>query len=399
MRVAFIGVGYFPTKMTSEKNFFLNLVSRLRGKVDDVIVISVNDQEVPKFSQDTPHGPVPIYNFKRPFHRHAGQRFYRQVNGVHAYHHRHGVAQEMLEKFATIYVHADSFKAIMDAHRIDLIYFMDNFGFGMRYLRRKLGIRTAFVASNYDPRGRLYNGLQKAFIGGLDSIVTYSAAYKAILSEIGVDSEKIKLLHWGIDPAAAPPLSAQAKAEARRNHGVADGSTLVLWTGYIQQIQELDFLMTSEIAAAIRQRRDDIEFVFCFKPETFKPEYKSAERPGIQVMSGSPDFRSLLGSADLLISPTHKLSSTVSPPLTWTEAMSMGVPVLTTAVKGADEIIVHGQTGFITRSYDTLGEDMESILTAGIPDGMAAAAMRKIDAEYNINTIANQFVATLGETQ
>lgn len=397
MRVAFIGVGYFPGKMTSEKNFFLKLISQLRGKVDDVIVLSVNDQDEHMFNQETPHGPVPVYNFKRPFHRNASERYHRQINGVHAYHHRHGPAQEMLEKFVTAYVHANRFKTIMEAHHIDLIYFMDNFGFGMQYLRSRLGIRTAFVAANYDPRGRFYNRLQKTFIAALDLIVTYSMAYKEILTEIGIDSGKIKLLHWGIDPAAFPPLNPEAKAAARKQHGVPNGSMLVLWTGYIQQIQEADFYLTAAVAAVIRQRRNDVEFVFCFKPETFKPEYKSAERPGVQVISGSPDFRSLLGAADLLLSPTCKLSSTVSPPLTWTEAMAMGVPVLTTAVKGAEEIITHGKTGFISQSYDTLTDDIESLLNSGIPEGMATAAKEKIDAEYNINTIANQFMATLGE--
>lgn len=399
MRVAFIGVGYFPSKMNSEKNFFLKLISQLSEKVDDVIVLSINDQDEPMFSQDTPHGSVRVYNFKRPFHRNASERYYKQVNGVHAYHHRHGVVREMFEKFTTLFVHASRIKEIMAEHRIDLIYFMDNFGFGMRYLRRKSGIRTVFVASNYDPRGRLYNRLQKTFLGALDLIVTYSKAYKSILSKIGVDSEKIRLLHWGIDPAEFSPLSTEAKAAARKQHGVPEGVKLVLWTGYIQQIQEADFYLTVAIAGAVRQRRDDVEFLFCFKPETYKPEYKDAERLGVRVISGSPNFRSLLGAADILISPTYKLSSTVSPPLTWTEVMAMGVPVLTTAVKGADEIIDHGKTGFITQSYDTFTEDIENILTHGIPEGMGAAAMKKIAADYNINTIANQFVVTLGETR
>lgn len=397
MRVAFVGAGYFPSKMTSEKNFFLKLIHHLHGLADDVIVLSVNDQEESVSTQQTSHGSVDIYNFKRPFHKNARDKYYRQVNGVHAYHHRHGPAQEMLEKFLTIYVHLDRVKTIMAKHRIDLVYFMDNFGFGMRYLQSKLDIRTVFVASNYDPRGRFYNQLQRMFIGGLDSIVTYSSAYKTILKGIGVDEGKIKLMHWGIDPASFRPLNAEAKAAARRHHGVPAGSALILWTGYIQQIQEKDFYLAVAIAEEVRSRCTDVEFIFCFKPETFKQEYLNAVRPGVQVISGAPDFRALLGAADLLMSPTFKLSSTVSPPLTWTESMAMGVPVVTTAVKGADEIIENGQNGYISESYATLTEDVLRILSDGIPAGMGVAARSKIDAEYNINNIARQFVATLGE--
>ena len=399
MRVAFVGGGYFPSKMTSDKNFYLKLISQLHGRVDDVIVLSVNDQEEPFSYQKTPHGAVRVYNFKRPFHHNASARYYTQVDGVHAYHHRHGPVQEMAERFATVIVHESRIKAIMTTHGIDLLYFMDNFGFGMRYLRWKLGVRTVFVAANYDPRGRLYNKLQKRFISDLDLIVTYSAAYKTILTAIGVDRRKIMLLHWGIDPAAFQPLDARAKEAARRQHGVPEGAALVLWTGYIQQIQEKDFYLTAAVAATVRQRRRDVEFVFCFKPETFKAEYKGAERLGVQVVSGSPDFRSLLGASDFLMSPTYKLSSTVSPPLTWTESMAMGVPVLTTAVKGADEIIENGRTGFISPSYGTLEVDIDRILDGGVPKAMAAAAMQKIRTEYNINNIATQFIAKLGEKQ
>jgi glycosyltransferase involved in cell wall biosynthesis len=394
--MAFIGVGYFPSRMTSEKNFFLDLISRLRGNVDDVIVLSINDQDAPEFSQGTLHGPVPVYNFKRPFHWNAARRYYRQLNGIHAYHHRHGVVREMVEKFTCLWVHLRRIRAIMDAHRVDVVYFMDNFGFGMRYLRRVLGIKTVFVASNYDPRGRLYNRMQKLFLGGLDLVVTYSAAYKQILAEIGVDGRKVKLLHWGIDSTAIAPLSPNAKADTRRIHGVPEGRRLVLWTGYIQQIQERDFFLTVEVANALRGRRDDVEFIFCFKPETYKPQYSKAGGPGVRVIRGTADFRSLLGAADLLISPTYKMASTVSPPLTWAEAMAMGVPVLTTSVKGAEEIIDDGVSGFITRSYRTLAADIERILDQGIPEGMAKAAMDKINRDYNINTIADRFEGVLG---
>ena len=44
MRVAFIGVGYFPTRTAGEKNFYLKLLPLIRAQVDDVIVLSVNGE-------------------------------------------------------------------------------------------------------------------------------------------------------------------------------------------------------------------------------------------------------------------------------------------------------------------------------------------------------------------
>jgi glycosyltransferase involved in cell wall biosynthesis len=171
---------------------------------------------------------------------------------------------------------------------------------------------------------------------------------------------------------------------------------LILWTGYIQQIQEIDFYLAISVAKEIRKKRPNVEFIFCFKPETFKSIYKDEETDGIQIISGAPDFHNLLGSADLLFSPTYKLSSTVSPPLTWTEAMSMGVPVITTNVKGADEIIDHLVDGYITDNYDTIIADTLSIIDRGIDKNIKHNARNKIIKDYNIHNIANDFVTELG---
>jgi len=338
MRIAFVGVGYFPDRMASEKNFYLKLLPLIKDRVDDVIVLSINDQNQEMYSQTTTNGTIPIYNFKRPFHKGGNERFLKVVNGVYCYHHRHGSAQEMLEKFLVLFVNIGRIRKIIEDHKIDIIYFMDNFGFGMSYLKRKLSKKTIFAAANYDPRGRFYDQIQSKFISDLDLIVTYSHAYKLILSDIGIKNNRIEVIHWGVDPGAFKPLDVDVKNKTRNQYEIKNRNFLVLWTGYIQQIQEKDFYLTISVAKDLIKRRPDIRFIFCFKPETYKSVYKNEEVDGIQVISGAPSFRELLGSADLLLSPTYKLSSTVSPPLTWTEAMSMEVPVMTTKVKGADEI-------------------------------------------------------------
>jgi glycosyltransferase involved in cell wall biosynthesis len=397
MRIAFIGVGYFPTRTAGEKNFYLKLLPLIRERADDVIVLSVNDQDQEVFTQETEGGSIPIYNFKRPFHWGDKKRFLKIINGVHCYHHRHGPAQEMLEKFLTLSVNMGRIRKIINKHQIDVIYFMDNFGFGMEYTRKRLSKKTVFAAANYDPRGRFYDQLQAYFIRGLDLIVTYSHAYKTILSSIGIKNDRIVVIHWGVDPETLKPLEKQVREQARVRHGIKNGNSVILWTGYIQQIQEKDFYLAISVAKTIRKRRPDIQFVFCFKPETYRPVYKDEEADGIQVISGAPNFHELLGSADILFSPTHKLSSTVSPPLTWVEAMSMGVPVITTKVKGAEEIIEHMSTGYISDDYDMIAEDIMTIIDAGIDDDMKSNARKKVTADYNIQHIADSFAAEFGE--
>ncbi len=391
MRIAFIGVGYFPTRTAGEKNFYLKLLPLIRERVDDVIVISVNDQVQETFTQDTEFGPIPIYNFSRPFHLGDKKRFLRIKNNTYCYHHRHGPAQEMLEKFPTIFVNIGRIQKIIGQHGIDIIYFMDNFGFGMEYVKRRLSRKTVFAAANYDPRGHFYDQLQAIFIRNLDLIVTYSDAYKSILSNIGIMHDRITVIHWGVDPETLRPLDKQVKDETRIRNRIKKADKFVLWTGFIQQIQEKDFYLAISVAKIIRKQRPDIQFIFCFKPETYRPEYGERKSDGIQIISGASNFHELLGSADLLYSPTHKLASTVSPPLTWTEAMSMGVPVITTRVKGAEEIIENMATGFISDTYDTIAKDIMAIFDAGIDAEIKIKARKKIIDDYSIQLIADRF--------
>ena len=397
MKIAFIGVGYFPTRTAGEKNFYLKLLPLIRAHADDVIVLSVNDQAEEMYTQDTDSGSIPIYNFTRPFHWGNKKRFLKIVNDTYCYHHRHGPVQEMLEKFLTLFINVGRIRKIIEKHQIDVIYFMDNFGFGMGYVNRRLSKKTVFAAANYDPRGRFYDQLQTKFLRSLDLIVTYSHAYKTILSNLGIKSDQIAVIHWGVNPETLKPLDRQVKQETRKQHGIQSSNSLILWTGYIQQIQEKDFYLAISVAKTICKQRSDIQFIFCFKPETYRNIYKDEEIDGIQVISGAPDFYKLLGSADILFSPTYKLSSTVSPPLTWTEAMSMEVPVITTKVKGAEEIIDHMETGFISDNYDTITDDILAIIDAGIDDKMKTKARNKIAKDYNIRLIADSFAAKFGD--
>lgn len=396
MRIAFVGVGYFPNRTAGEKNFYLKLLPLIREKVDDVVVLSVNDQDQEMFTQNTINAPISVYNFKRPFHWGDKNHFLRVINGVHCYHHRHKPAQEMFEKFLVLFVNMGRIRKIVDNHQIDVIHFMDNFGFGMKYLKRKLSIKTVFAAANYDPRGHFYDQLQVNFISRLNLIITYSQAYKTILSDLGIKNDRIKVIHWGVAPETLKPLDQDVVDQTKVRYEITDGHSLVLWTGYIQQIQEKDFYLAISEAKKVRKRRGDIQFIFCFKPETYKQAYKDEESNGIKIIPGAPNFYELLGSADLLFSPTHKISSTVSPPLTWIEAMSMGVPVITTRVKGVEEIIENGKTGYISDDYDTIAKDIENIIDTGININMKRKAREKIRNDYNIRVIAENFVSAFG---
>lgn len=391
MKVLFSGVGFFPWLTSGEKNFFLKLLPLLKEKID-VSVFSLNDSPDQELIYKTLSGDIPVYCAKRPFHRNH-ERFFFQKEGYIAYHHRHKPHWENIEKFASIMFHLPRLRHIINHHNIGIIHFMDNFGPAMPFLKTIFPkVSVTYSAANYDPRGRqsIYDAYLKMSIGYLDATGVYTKAYLQKLREIGV-AAPLKLTPWGVS-VMNQPLDPVRKIEIRQQLGVGVGQRLLLWSGYLQQIQEVDYLKAVKVAREVVRARPDITFLFAFKPETFKPVYAQEAGERIKVVTGIKNFGDVVEVADLFYSPIGSSLSTVSPPLTWLEAMSKGTPVITTAVGGVEEVITHGETGYVASGYSDLAE-----IVMGIPDDDSLSIVSKraqdhVAERFNIQRSADAYL-------
>ena len=372
MSILLIGVGYFPFLTAGEKNFFFHLLPILKEQTD-VSVLSLNDSVESVLQQGTAAGDITVYCARRPFHRNYG-RFHFRGDGYTTYHHRHKPSQEIVEKSVSIVVQLPRLRRIIHQHKIQVVHFMDNFGPVMPLLGRIFPhVKVTYSAANYEPRGRqsVYDAYLRLSIGFLDGAGVYTQAYLSRLREIGI-RVPLRITRWGV-PEVDQELPAERKRVIRQGLGIKDKQRFFLWSGYLQQIQERDFYRTVEVARQVVQAGCNAAFVFAFKPETFRPEYVQEAGDCIQVVNGVKNFRAVLETADLFLSPIGNSRSTVSPPLTWLEAMSMGTPVITTAVGGVDEVITSGQTGYVASSYDNL---VDVVIEASRNDSLATMSRR-----------------------
>ncbi len=103
-------------------------------------------------------------------------------------------------------------------------------------------------------------------------------------------------------------------------------------------------------AAAVRARRDDVEFIIAGEDKSLSGEHRrSAEKlidelnlkQHVRLIGWVEDAAKLLSTLDLLVSPSR------SEPfgLAIVEAMAAGVPVVATMSEGAKEIIDDNRTG------------------------------------------------------
>jgi len=330
-------VRILPYRHAGDKNFWLDIIQRLLASGHEVEALSVDLESPPTDGLPIRHVPqIPIY--------------FRPDDRFNASHRAYGGVNNYASKTTTLPIIFREVRRRQKAFRPDVIHFADNFGPGMIGLRPVCGRMPLTVsAPTYFPNRPLYDVMLLASFASFNVIVPFSDAYSRRLRELDIRPERIRRIRWGIDTSRFAPPTAEERDAARARLGLEPGSFVVLWTGFTQQTSEADLHTAIRTANLVLDERRG-EFVFCFKPEHFREDYRRFERPGLKVVSSAESFHAARTAADVFLSPIGDARSTAAPPLVWPEILAMGIPILTTNIPGTDEAVVDGQSGFTVRS-------------------------------------------------
>jgi glycosyltransferase involved in cell wall biosynthesis len=390
-KVLLLGVGYFPSIISGDKNFFFRLVPIIARSTDELLIVSVNDQQG-QTNQKINGRTVPIYNVRRPLHRGSADCYYAPSGELLDYRHTHGPVREALEKQAAVVASLPTLGEAIRGRDVRIVHFMDNCGLAMPLVKRVFPqVRVSCSAPNYNQRPLPYRLYLKYSLGMLDRVVPYTEAYREKLQSIGVPASRLHLIRWGV-PSRQKTLSQREKEQVRASLGIAASSTLFVWSGYVQQVQEEDFFKTLEIARQLVRQQQRTEFIFAFKPLSYKDAYEQYGEKGITILSRITNFLDLLDTADFLLSPISAVNSTVSPPLTWLEAMSLGTPVITTDVPGVRELVTHAETGYVAESFDRLPGVIQQARHDVHRAEVSQAARDIVKRKHNIEDCAAEYV-------
>ena len=227
-------------------------------------------------------------------------------------------------------------KNIIKKDSIDTIHIIDNYGPFMSFLKLFFpGIKIIGTAVTYNPTSNLYNLFLKWSFSKFDQIISFSDSFEKVLRKLGF--RNVETIHWGIIPS-------------KKIHTKKYNLIKILWTGYLQQTHEKDFVYSINIAKKIIYDNPLIEFDFIFKPEHFNSIFLKYSQKGITIkQSSGMNFKSELRNYNFLLCPILNLNSTLAPPLTWIECLNVGIPVITTPRKNIEEIIYHKFNGFIIK--------------------------------------------------
>ena len=190
-----------------------------------------------------------------------------------------------------------------------------------------------------------------------EKIIVVSNATKNYVLSLGADSEKIRVLHNGVDVNRFRPLTG-VKDEMRKKLGISKDSSIVLTVRRLVYKNGIDTLIESAKIAVKKNPR--LFFLVVGKGPDFGKVKEKIEQLGMQENFRLTGFISdevlpfYYNVADFFVLPSK---SGEGLPLVALEAMACGVPVIATNVGGTSEVMKEGSGKLVPpNSPDSLAE-------------------------------------------
>jgi glycosyltransferase involved in cell wall biosynthesis len=300
-------------------------------------------------------------------------------------------------------------REIVLCHDINLIHGHDHKSDLFAYLlRRWLWRRQLTVVSTAHAwvmlglKGELYRRLDLSLMRRFDHLIAVSHATRDEIVDAGVPSSLISVIHNGIDTEAWAPK--RVASTLREELNLQQAFPVIGYVGRIMPEKDLETWLRA--AALIWQEYPEARFVLVGegKDNSYLARLKElAAELRIAERTYFPGYRSNLppvyASFDLFLLSSRREGL----PNSILEAMAMGLPVVTTDVAGAKELVLDGQTGYVLPQGDVYGVANALITLAKsepLRQQMSRAGRQRVEREFSFATrlrrIENLYEEILG---
>ncbi|MGA8303913.1 MAG: glycosyltransferase family 4 protein [Thermoplasmata archaeon] len=389
LRILLVGGRILPYRHAGDKNYWLDVIRELTTRGHHVTVLSVTLETVPEPTEYACEyiRPVPVHlrAMDQTAEEYRFNEEYGWLRGTNNY----------ASKTLSLWRIARSIRRHLHDARPDVVHFCSNFGPAMALLRPFAGeVPLSISAPTYNGGPVLYDTALWASFLGFDTVVPYSDAFARRLRALGVAEERLRTIRWGVDMDRFRPPTPEARESARRELGLQENEKVVFWAGFLQQMTSADFRFAVRAAELVlRAGFTGWRFFFCMKPEHYDPRFRRFERPGLTVGGTAQLFHRVQLAADVMLSPIADLRSTAAPPLTWIESMALGIPIITTGLPGADEVVRDGLNGFLIRSPEEAAQLFGELVRS--PERLIRArpeARRRVEERFALSTSVTEYV-------
>ncbi len=193
--------------------------------------------------------------------------------------------------------------------------------------------------------------------------------------------------------------SADEKATAKEKLGIPAGAVVVGNAGWLIPRKRFDVFLS--VASRLQKEIPNCYFVIAGDGPLKSSLMKQAETLGlthrVRFLGWQKSLAIFYSALDLLIFNTDADNG----PMTPTEAMSYGVPVVASSVYGGtNEIVIDGETGYLLRDHDVeklSRRAMDILRDGGLRNRMTRQAYKKLRQRNGIEAVVDQYMALFEE--
>jgi len=230
----------------------------------------------------------------------------------------------------------------------------------------------------------IYRPLVKYAIKKADEIIVVSNDLKELAISMGCNPDKLHVIPNGVNTDVFKHFNKKAMGKKYN----VDSSFLITYIGNLVKIKRVDVLIKM-----CKDLLEDYDLDLLIVGEG--PERENLEAYATSINMKNITFR---GNIDhdqipyyIAISDVVALTSeSEGLPTILVEAMSCGVPVITTNVGGVSDIITDGINGFIANNYDEYTEKLEYIIKNNVDDKIGNNARNFIINNHSIRKITSE---------
>jgi len=282
---------------------------------------------------------------------------------------------------------------LLNLRRHDLVHVhlaglqTDVVGLVSRLVRRPMYVKVASGGAAGDVHG--YSGLpywpRRYGLRRADRVQAISEEIAADLHAVGIPESRIVRIPNGLDQERFRRADAGARAELRRRLDMPTEATIVLYVGRFDR-QKGVFDLLDVWAKRDVSRESLLVLVGGNDWSAVDPE--GLQRDGVQVRDWSPRIHEYYQAADIFVLPSY--SEGMSNALL--EAMSCGLPAITTNIGAAPEMIEDGESGLLMAPGDreTLGRHLDMLLSSPEDRQRLGVAAAQAVQRYSIGAVVDR---------
>lgn len=284
---------------------------------------------------------------------------------------------------------------IVRRHDINLIhghdYKSDFFAYFVSRFMKKPDlavISTAHAWVMLGPRGRFYRWMDLLLMKRFDRLIAVSESTKEEMIRAGVPDDLITMIHNGIDTRVWNPDGFHPTA-FRREVGVPDDCLVIGYVGRIMPEKDLHTWLRA--AAIVHKRIPEARFLIVGEGRegtTLEELTALTTQLGLSGRVLFPGYRRHLqpvyAALDLFVLSSRREGL----PNSLLEAMAMSLPVVTTDVAGAKELVVHEETGLVVpqgRPRELAGAMLQILSDDSVRVRMREAGRQRVEKNFSFS--------------